>query len=300
MNFLTEQLKCTIFHPDQELFQTTYSNSKMKTPTKVRSVFGELKFPKAPDQRPYIYGCMVLSFDGKMSFSDEPEGTLISKNNFFDPKGAALDFWVMNVCRCYADAVILGCGTLHVRKNKMWYAQISDDDLIVARSEMGKKTREPLSIITSLDGTDIPFEHTIFRMNPAPLIMTSHSGADLIKKTMSRSVRVIDRPENLLCESEKIRVIVAGEEKADTVSLLRLLRLCGIEYVSVEAPGYVWFLLESKVLDEYFLNYSGVFAGGKMALGALNPFTSNRHPHQSLLTLGYTKGFIFTRQKILY
>ncbi len=33
----------------------------------------------------YLYGCMVLSFDGKMGFPDDPEGTLISKENRFDP-----------------------------------------------------------------------------------------------------------------------------------------------------------------------------------------------------------------------
>ena len=50
-----------------------------QVPEKIRTVLGELRFPAPPEERPYLYGCMVLSFDGKMGFPDDPEGTLISK-----------------------------------------------------------------------------------------------------------------------------------------------------------------------------------------------------------------------------
>ena len=300
MGFSVEELRYSVCYPDEELLRSVTASSTMTTPKKIREVMGELVFPAAPADRPYTYGCMVLSFDGKMGFDNNPEGTLISKLNNYDPKGATVDFWMMNVCRCYADAVIFGCNTLKARMHKLWYAQLFDEDLLECRRELGKKTEIPVSILASIDGRDVPFDHATLSMTPAPVIMTSFAGAEYIRENIGREVRVITEPENLLCESDTVRILAAGEEKADTAALLKLLRDCGLEHVSVEAPGYIWTLMREGALDEYLLNYSGVMVGGNTALGLWGPFTAEKHPHAALLSLGYTKGFLFTRQKLLY
>lgn len=300
MAFTVEELIFDVYYPDPELVAELSAASPLTTPGKIKSVCGDLKFPAPSDSRPYLYGCMVLSFDGKMGFPDDPEGTLISKENHYDPKGGKLDFWMMNVCRTYADAVIMGTGTLKARMNKVWYAQIHDPDLLESRKELNKHTEVPLSVIASIDGKDIPFAHAIFGMDPAPVIITSLKGAAYIKENMPRPVRVITEPEDIYAESEELRVFAAGDEIADTEKLMKLLRDSGLEYVSVEAPGYIWTLIRAGILDEYMLNYSGVMAGGNTALGTWGPLGVEHHAEAALVSVGFTKGFMFTRQLMKY
>ena len=301
MAFDAQQMRFSTACPNPELLARLTQGSPLKTPEKVRQVMGELVFPAPPAQRPYLFGCMVLSFDGKMGFYDNPEGTLISKENHFDEVGGKTDFWIMNVCRTYADGVILGTGTLRARMNKLWYAQIVDPDLLQARQELGKTTPEPLNLIASLDGTDVPVEHPIFhQLTPKPLILTSLAGAHHLQQVMGQPVRVVTQPCDLAAGTDVIQVVAAGEARPDTAQLLRLLRQSGLNYLSVEAPGYIWQLIREELLDEYMLNYSGVMAGGNVAVGTWAGFTAEHHPHVALLSVGYGPGFLFTRQKLLY
>ncbi|NMC30870.1 MAG: dihydrofolate reductase family protein [Veillonellaceae bacterium] len=273
-----------------------------ETPAKVKKVMGELVFPKAPAQRPYIFGCMVLSADGKMAFPDNQEGHLVSKENRLDPIGSLTDFWVMNVCRTYADAVILGCNTLRTRLNKQWFAEISDSDLIEARqSVLGKKTSHPWSIIASIDGKDVPLEHSILDMEPSVGILTSPFGAEYLAGRLGRKSKIVKPGERLDQDQDCIRLIAAGAgETVDTLEALQILRQGGIKNLSVEAPGYIWHLIGQGLLDEFFLNYSGVYVGGEFTLGKATAFTTTTHPHATLLSLGYHNGFIYTRQKLSY
>lgn len=300
MDFRTGEMAFPVFHPNPELLEAITAGSGMKTPDKVRQVMGELVFPPPPADRPYLYGCMVLSFDGKMGFHDHPEGTLISRNNAFDPVGARTDFWIMNVCRAYSDAVIFGTGTLRARMDKVWYAEISDPDLAEARRGLGKHQEEPLSIIASVDGRDIPFNHPIFSRAVKPLILTSCSGGAYLQQAAAQPVQILTEPRDLWAGRGQIQILAAGEETPDTAALLKLLRTSGVGYISVEAPGYIWVLLRAGLLDEYLLNYSGVLAGGPNTPGDWGGFSAFDHPHAALLSVGYGKGFLFTRQKLLY
>ena len=301
MMFDARQMQFPTVCPNPELLAALTAGSALKTPDKVRQVMGELVFPAPPAHRPYLFGCMVLSFDGKMGFSDNPEGTLISKENHFDPIGGKTDFWMMNVCRAYADGVILGTGTHKARSNKLWYAELADPDLIAARPALGRKTREPLNLVVTLDGTDVPVDHPIFhQLTPKPLILTSLAGAACLRETMGQSVRLVTGPCDLAAGSGEIQIVAAGEDRPDSAGILALLRASGLEYVSVEAPGYIWQLIRENLLDEYMLNYSGVMAGGGAAVGTWAGYTAQHHPHAALLGLGWGKGFLFTRQKLLY
>lgn len=261
---------------------------------------GALIFPAPPANRPYLYGCMVLSFDGKMGFCDNPEGTLISKENRYDSIGGKTDFWIMNVCRAYADAVIFGTGTLKARMTKLWYAEISDPDLVEARTELGKTSPAPLSIIASIDGRDVPLEHPIFSRKEKPILITSLPGAAYLRQTMMQSSRIVTEPCDLAAGSGEIQILAAGVEKPDTGPLMALLRRSGVDYVSVEAPSYIWTLMREEFLDEYMLNYSGVMAGGPNTVGSWGGYSAEHHPHAALLSVGYQKGFLYTRQKLIY
>ncbi len=301
MAFDAAQMHFPVFYPNPALLNALTADSSMKTPEKVRQVMGELVFPAPPENRPYLFGCMVLSFDGKMGFYDNPEGTLISKENRFDPIGGKTDFWIMNVCRAYADGVILGTGTLKARMHKLWYAQITDPDLAEARQALGKSTGEPLNLVVSIDGRDIPTGHPIFhQLTPKPLILTCMSGASYLKTAFDQPVQLVTQPQDLIGGRDVIQVVAAGADTPDTAALLALLRQSGLCYLSVEAPGYIWQLIREGLLDEYMLNYSGVMAGGDVAVGTWAGCTAERHPHAALLSVGCHPGFLFTRQKLLY
>jgi hypothetical protein len=59
--------------------------------------------------------------------------------------------------------------------------------------------------------------------------------------------------------------------------------------------------MENKALDEFFINYSMVYAGGTITPGYQLPFSHIEHPHAELLTMGtHRSSFIFTRQKLYY
>ena len=300
MPFTSEELRFPVFYPNPDMLSEIRANCGIEPPEKVRAIMGDLVFPNAPPDRPYLYGCMVLSFDGKMGYTDNPEGHLISKANTFDPSGATADFWGWNVCRTYADAVILGCGTLWARIDKPWSAQIADPDLIEARKGLHKRTSDPLSMIATLDGTDVPLQHAILDMYPRPVILTSRKGARYLSEHLGRESRICEASCDLFEDDGVIKILCAGEERPDTPAILYMLRQSGIAYVSVEAPGYIWNLISECLLDEFLLNYSGVMVGGKHVMGANVPYTVENHPHAALLSVGYHKGFLYTRQKLLY
>lgn len=300
MLFEEDVLRFSVFYPNPELLDLMRASDGMEPPQKVRSIMGDVVFPGAPADRPYLYGCMVLSFDGKMGFTDNPEGHLISATNTFDSVGAVTDFWIMNVCRTYADGVILGAGTLWARIDKPWSAQIVDKDLVVSRSGLGKRTEQPLSLVATFDGEDVPLRHAILDMKPCPALLTSNKGAAFLAAHLGRSCAIFGTPCDLFCDDGVIKIIAAGEDEPDTAALMRILRQSGMNYVSIEAPGYIWHLIQTGILDEYMLNYSGVMVGGEYIIGSKKPFSTGNHPHAALLSAGYHRGFIYTRQKLIY
>ena len=299
MEFDAGKMHFPVYYPQPALLDAIRQSSNQVTPEKVRQVLGEFVFPSPPPERPYLYGCMVLSFDGKMGFSDNPEGHLVSKENHYDPVGAETDFWMMNVCRAYADAVILGTGTLKARLHRLWFAEVSDEDLVAARKGLDKKTPQPYNIIASVDGEDVPAESQILDIKPAPLIITSLAGAQRLQERLDRPTQIVTQPFDPAATSNGIKIVAAGEERPDTQKLFALLRASGLQHISVEAPGYIWHLIGQGLLDEYLLNYSGVMAGGVQAVGTQAPFTTENHPHAALLSIGFHKGFVFTRQKLV-
>lgn len=301
-NYAVSNISFQHHQPNKDLMQEIVSKASFTlTPPKIHKVMGEVIFPAAAEDRPYTFGCMVLSGDGKMAFPDNQEGHLISHENRFDPTGALTDFWIMNVCRTYADAVILGCNTLQIRMHKKWFAEVRDPELIEARRNLlQKKTDHPWSIIASADGTDVPLEHVILDMKPAVGILTSLSGAEYLAKNLKRKCALVAAGEPLNAGHDYIKIVAAGEETVDTKQALRILRQGGLNYLSIEAPGYIWHLMQEKMLDEFFLNYSGVYVGGEFTLGRNVAFSTGHHPHGALLMLGYHRGFIYTRQKLIY
>lgn len=285
-------------------------------PDKIREVYGEVCFPAALDERPYTYASIVLSSDGKMAYPDCPQGPVIASSNKLDPDCGKTDFWVLNMLRTYADAIIIGARTLQTEPDAT--SHIFDKELADARVNLLKKPMHPLNLAVSFDGTDVPLEHKIFGSEGiVSMICTSEKGGEYLAKALAEKGRACTLygpyTDAGTADADAIRrsmeqkpgdvhVLSTGKGDApDSKVLLAILRRMGIQRAMVESPSYMWHLFQTKSLDEFFINYSMVFAGGDITMGLRQPFTSEVHPHSELLMLGvHRQNLICTRQRLHY
>jgi len=322
MDFPTDQIKLNVCYKNKELIaQIEESSSEKKTIPKILDVYGPLIFPESPQDRPYIMSSIVLSSDGKMAFSDMPAGPVIAKNNFLDPDGALADFWVLNAMRTYCDGIILGAKTLQTEEDNT--SHIFDREMASQRTNVLKKKPHPMNIVVSFDGSDIPLDHKIFNVNSEEqfqvALATSPDGCEFLKKNFKKPIEIIGPFESLddfksdIFNPDEyaerinnldgvIPVFITGEGSTpDSSLLLKLLRLIGMKKLLIESPSYTSHLISKGELDEFFINYSMVIAGGMITPGSALPFSYKNHPHLKLLTVAtHRANFIYTRQKLYY
>ncbi|MEI7885726.1 MAG: dihydrofolate reductase family protein [Clostridia bacterium] len=314
MPFPREPIKLKLLMKmEEKLAEIKACSPDQATLAKVKEIYGEVFFPPAPADRPYTIASIIESVDGKIAFMDDQQGPLIASKNLQDPDGGFADFWILNMLRAYADGVIIGAKTMQMEKNMA--CNCYDAELADARiAKMGKKTYCPTHIIVSFDGTDIPFEHQIFKLNTQIIIGTSTAGQAFTKTLLEREVLELgpfasinevnmDQIKIDIAENPgKIIVIATGENgKTDGKVLLYILRKIGIERLMIESPSYMTYLMGIDAMDEMFINYSTVFAGGSVGFGAFQHFTTEKHPHSDFLQINLHKNnFIYTRQKLVY
>jgi riboflavin biosynthesis pyrimidine reductase len=319
-DFPTDQVRLNLCYRDDERLKTIASSSSDEALPKVKAVYDELLFPPAPADRPYVMSSIVLSSDGKMAFADMPAGPVIAKNNFFDPNGALADFWILNALRAYSDAVILGARTLQTEANNT--SHIFDPELANERVSLLGKPIHPMNIVVSFDATDIPLHHLIFNIDPEegfPIaIATGPAGASYLASCFPRKLREIgpffnavsvdkeagEEAARLLASlsADEVPLFITGEGvRPDSFALLKLLRLAGFHRLLIESPSYTSALMRQSMLDEFFINYSMVFAGGPITPNSGSPFGCEAHPHSRLLTLAtHGPSFMYTRQRLSY
>jgi riboflavin biosynthesis pyrimidine reductase len=314
MNFPTEDIKINVVMKREDILAEIEKSSRDKVPKKVLDAYDEIYMPPAPDDRPYTFASIVLSSDGKIAFYDDPQGPLISSENLLDKNGGLADFWVLNVLRAYADAIIIGAKTLQAEP--MGTSHVFCSEMAEARTkEMDKKTNCPWNCIISFDGKDIPLDHMIFETDEIQVqIGTSPMGAEFIKENIKKpynifgpykSVEDVDIKfikREMDSNPEAVAIFATGEkESPDSSILLYILRKLGIEKLCIESPSFMWHLIDQEAMDEMFINYSAVYVGGVITMGSYKGFSAKNHPHAKILVLGHHKSsFIFTRQKLYY
>ncbi len=283
------------------------------TPEKIKQAYGEVLFPPAPEDRPYTFASIVVSADGKIAFPDDGHGELIAGNNFRDPKGALADFWVLNMLRFYADGVVIGARTLQT--NEIMWANCFDAELAeLRRSALHKRHYCPSHVVVSFDGTDIPFDHMIFGIDAPLLLATSPEGMAHVQKHSDRPYTVlgpwkrvedidVSALDGLLESAPQKRVLIGTGEgnRPDSRVLLFVLKHLGMDRVLIESPSYMTYLMSMQSMDEMFINYSSVFAGGSVGLGGFLEFSVNDHPHSDFIQVNmHQTNFLATRQKLIY
>lgn len=287
------------------------------------SVYGELKFPEFPEDRTYTMASFVTSIDGKVAFPDNTYGPIVARGNALDREGADADYWIMTLLRANADAVICGAGSMKEDCETEKSKKNGDEDLSIVSDRALENERikrglipVPWGIICSLDGSDIKFNNRSFMKNDY-IIATSPVGLEEIKKNFKRdyfiigsykSVEQIQKDKVIKDFNEnkykKVPVIITGEgNKTDTNTLLRLLKLVGINTASCESPSFCHSLMEAQLLDEITLNYSCVYIGGNATSfgNRMKPFTSLNHPHTEMLTIHtHSSSFFYFRHMLVY
>ena len=314
IDFPLEKIKFKTLIRDEDYFSKLSTISpEPRTPKKILEAYGEVQFPPAPEDRPFTFASIVLSADGKIAFPDDGHGELIAGNNFRDPNGALGDFWVLNMLRFYSDAVLVGAKTLST--NEELWANCFDKDLADLRIDyLNKRNYCPAHIIVSFDGTDILFDHMIFDVDAPLAVGTSPDGVEYIKENSgndfivlgpykSKSEVNIDEIKGLFDANPKQRLLIGTGEgsKPDGEILLYILKILGIERLLIESPSYMTYLMSINSMDEMFMNYSSVFAAGKVGFGAFLDFGVKEHPHSDFIQVGiHNFNFICTRQRMIY
>lgn len=163
MPFDVDRLKVERIYASKEL-----DNCSVETLScdKIRSIYGDLKFAELHEDRPCTYTSLVTSIDGRIAFTDAPQGPLIAKLNKYDAAGADTDWFILNMLRAVSDGVMLGAGTMNAEHD--YTCHVFDQDMEDMRIEAGKNP-VPWNIITSLDATDIPFDHVLFNTPEVPV-----------------------------------------------------------------------------------------------------------------------------------
>ncbi len=308
MPFDPERLKVQRIYQSPEL-----SHCQVETMTcpKIQEIYGDLKLLELHEDRPCTYTSLVTSIDGRIAFTDAPQGPLIAKKNKYDPAGADTDWFILNMLRAVSDGVMLGAGTMNAEAD--YTCHVFDQDMEDMRIANGKNP-VPWNIVTSLDATDIPFDHILFRSPEVPvMISTSRKGAALVKENLKNDAYFVDAPtledvaeeliQGMKENADKVLVIGTGDTAPDSKVALYVLKKFGIDRLLVETPSYMHYLVSQKMMDELFFNYSCIYVGGQaLTIGKFGKeFTSQDHPHTRMLSIHtHSDHFFYLRHKLLY
>ncbi len=310
IDFKAEKIKLqTIFNNEALLKSFKFSDVQCD---KIQEVYGQqIKFGDMPEDRPYNYAMYVMSMDGKIAYGTSVHGPYIAATNVLDMDGGDADFWMLSLTRAVADATIKGANML--AREPKHTAHVFDEALVQARLKAGKPSC-PIHVIISLDGTDLPFDHRIFKEEEVPvMIITSPEGEKYIKEkdggnkpykffsfgTEAPTKEAINKD---MFTAADVVVISAGEGRSlNNRHIMKALKLAGIETCTIESPVYTHVLLREGMMDEMWLNYSIVYSGGEgRSLGENMPgFTHLEHPHGEIITLQmHSPSFLYARFKM--
>lgn len=293
------KFKLLVKHP--ELSSLAFKDIKSDYLEQVLGI--PLKLPNSSKQA-FIFSCFATSVDGRLCYPDLRSGFAIAKNNLkASNEEQFADWWNLTLGRTISDAVIVGSNSLLYEDNS-YYVDINIAELKQVRKSLNKP-EHLLHIVITRDINKINFSKEILcQDNDLPVLIyclgkpqqqidnfTIKHIDDLANNTS------LDNPNTLL------KQIIYSDNQLDIKLLINKLYQTGIKTILNESPFYHHELQKLEMLNEAWLNTSGVYIGGNVAsLGQNNSsFLANNHPHYSILTLhtlGYN--FIYSRYKIDY
>lgn len=173
----------------------------------------------------------------------------------------------------------------------------------------------PWNIISSLDATDIPSDHVLFKTKEVPVIAsTSAAGVPVIREKMKEDYYLVgpvkdisevtgEMIESMKANRNKVLVIATSDKAPDSKITLCIMKKFGLNKVLVEAPSYIHYLVSQGMMDELFFNYSCIYVGGQtLTIGKFGQeFGSEDHSHTRMLSIhSHSNHFFYFRHKLIY
>ncbi len=209
--------------------------------------YGNLGFPVAPANRPWIYSNFVQSLDGIISLlGQHASGGEISQS--------AEDRWLMDLLRAHADGLLMGMNTLREEQrlrgpeSRGIVFRVADPALRELRRKLGKG-RERNIFITRAAQLDLS-RHKVFDGDVVDAaILTSPSGAERLRAQGTHP---------------NVPIIAAGDkEQLDLPRAIALLKQeLGVQYLLCEGgPTLYGNLARADLIDEKFMTVAPIETG---------------------------------------
>ena len=205
-------------------------------PRELESVYGHLGF-----QEPVLFSNFVESLDGVTTLGSKPSaGSEISGRN-------RADRFLMGLLRAFADAVLVGAGTLRATPGHHWTPEHIYPDMTESfadlRIGLGRKPRPRLVLLTGTG--DVTVSHPA--VVGGATIVTTAAGAARLRDRLPDSCDVIE---------------VGGDGPVNLVKAIEELRSRGYASILTEGgPHVMGGLIAHQLVDEAFITISPVLAG---------------------------------------
>ena len=228
---------------------------------------------------PCVFANFVQTIDGVVAMPDVPQSNkLISDER-------ESDRFVMGLLRAYADAVLIGAGTLRASKRGLWTAERAYPPAAEAFAELRRglgKPPKPQRVVLTATG-NVPPAHPLFE--EGALVLTTEQGAAALDGRLPSASTVVDFGPPI--------------ENA-----LAILRERGHDLILVEVgPHAFGSLLDWKLVDELFLTVSPLIAGrdpSERRLGLVEGFEAmpDEDHRGELLSVRRDDAFLFLRYRL--
>jgi riboflavin biosynthesis pyrimidine reductase len=237
----------------RSLFEHNGRRAEPVLPPELRQLYdGDLNFPGAPEQRPYVIANFVSTLDGVASYRLEghSDGSSISGS---DPG----DRFIMGLLRASVDAVIVGAHTIHdVGAESRWIPEYTYPEAKALyrdyRVNVLHKREYPLVVVISGSGR-LDLKRAVFRTPEATtLIVTTAAGRKQLETAGAGSL-----------PSVEVKTVEDVRGSVDTTSILQLLSSrFGVQTLLHEGgPTLFGEFLAAQLLDELFLTLAPQIAG---------------------------------------
>jgi riboflavin biosynthesis pyrimidine reductase len=269
--------------------------SRAVLPAALRARYdGDLSFPTATVERPYLIANFVSTLDGVVSFNlpGQSEGAQISGSN-------EEDRFIMGLLRASVDAVMVGSGTLRAAgPQASWLPEAvypaAKDLYRKYRTEVLRKPEYPLVVIVTATG-ELDLAGAVFHTpRTRVLILTTEQGKQRLSQGGSGALASVE-----------VKSLPAGEQGISPSVILTLLRQEeGVDLLLHEAgPTLFGEFLAGGFMDELFLTVAPQIAGrvaghprpGLVANVEFSPATA---PWWKLLSTKNAADYLFLRYQV--
>lgn len=226
--------------PIEVLFETP-GFAAFELPRELADLYGgSLGFPELR-----VYANFVASVDGVVAIPTEADSSQMIA------AGSKRDRFVMGLLRAYADAVLIGAGTLDASPRGQWTAEHAYPPAAPLYAELRRlrdQPARPTLAVVSGSGRIDPHHPALAER---ALVLTSEQGGALLGDRLPRSARIVP---------------LGGESPLDPVATIDALREGGHKLILCEGgPTLFGELTAAGLVDELFLTLSPLLAGRSAA-----------------------------------